>query len=150
MKYIVKNIGLFFCAAALFIAGCSNDENVGADEVTSAHIDPENPPVMTFKDTLYNFGTISQGQNVKYTFEFTNTGKSDLIIQSAQGSCGCTVPKNWPKEPIAPGESGKIDVQFNSEGKNGDQQVTVTILANTFPTKNFLKLKGNVVAPTPE
>jgi hypothetical protein len=134
-------------AVSLFVVSCSNADNVGADKASTAHIDPENPPVMTFPVPLYDFGTISQGQKVRYHFEFTNTGKSDLLIQSASGSCGCTVPKNYPKDPISPGGSGKIEVVFDSEHKTGKQDVSVTILANTVPSKNEVKLTGFVATP---
>jgi hypothetical protein len=141
-----KTIVLFFASALLF-ASCGNDNNVGADSVNAAHIDPANPPEMTFETPVYNFGTISQGQDVKYKFKFTNTGKSDLVIHSAKGSCGCTVPKSYPTHPINPGDSGEIDVRFASEGRMGEVEVKVTVLANTKNPKNFIKIVGNVVAP---
>jgi len=137
---------LFFFSALLL--SCNSSDNVGADKVSTSHIDPEHPPVMTFATPVYDFGTISQGQKVKYNFEFTNTGESDLLLQSAQGSCGCTVPKNYPKDPIAPGGKGKIEVVFDSEGKSGKQNVTVTVLANTVPSKNEVKLTGLIAAPS--
>ncbi|MBX7095890.1 MAG: DUF1573 domain-containing protein [Flavobacteriales bacterium] len=144
-----KTVLSSFLVASLMVGlvSCSNEANVGADEINSAHIDPENPPVMEFETPLYDFGTISKGQVVKYSFEFTNTGKSDLLIQSARGSCGCTVPKSWPKDPVKPGETGTIEVNFDSEHKSGKQDVTVTILANTVPTKNEVKLTGFVASP---
>ena len=135
-----------FALLQLAFTGCTGGS--GAEkEITTAHIDPDNPPVMKFEDTLYKFGTISQGQVVKHTFTFENTGKSDLVIQSVTGSCGCTIPKSWTKEPVAPGESGEITVNFNSESKEGKQRVRVTVLANTVPTKNILHLWGDVAVP---
>jgi len=114
-----------------------------AKETTAEMVDPENPPVMSFEETVFDFGTVSEGEVVKHTFYFSNTGKSPLIIHSAQGSCGCTVP-DWPKEPIAPGEEGKIEVTFNSNGKGGDNKKLVTILANTKPVKTVITIKGFV------
>jgi hypothetical protein len=55
-----------------------------------------------------------------------------MIISNAKGSCGCTVPQ-WPKEPIAPGSQGEISVQFNSKGKKGSQNKTVTLTTTTTP-----------------
>ena len=80
------------------------------------------------------------------TFRFKNVGQSNLIISSAQGSCGCTVPE-WPKEPIAPGAEGKIEVTFNSTGKQGLQNKTVTLVANTIPNTKVIVIKGEVLAP---
>ena len=72
--------------------------------------------------------------------------ETDLIISSAQGSCGCTVPE-WPKEPIKPGEEGKIAVTFNSSGKQGKQNKTITLVANTIPNTKVIALKGDVLVP---
>ena len=71
----------------------------------------KNAPDMKFTVEEYNFGTIKQGEHVTYDFSFENTGKEPLIISSAQGSCGCTVPQ-WPKEPITKGskEIGRAHV----------------------------------------
>jgi hypothetical protein len=79
---------------------------------------------------------------------FTNTGKEDLIITNATGSCGCTVPV-WPKEPTKKGAKGTIKVTFNSAGKMGMQDKTVTITSNAKNTPVVLHLKGTVEAPAP-
>ncbi|HYG38743.1 MAG TPA: DUF1573 domain-containing protein [Cytophagales bacterium] len=141
-------------ATALFFASCKSNNkeleervnqleekvatetSVGAnnENIVSSDTEPKGPlPVITFKEKSYDFGTIQEGEKVRHTFEFTNTGEAPLIIQNASASCGCTVP-NWPHEPIAPGKSGKIDVEFNSAGKTGPQNKTVSITANTNPT----------------
>ncbi len=94
--------------------------------------------------TVFDFGEIKEGDKVEHLFRFKNTGKSPLIISSAQGSCGCTVPE-WPRSPILPDETGEIKVKFNSEGKNGSQEKTVTLTANTSPTNVVLTVKGVVL-----
>ena len=78
----------------------------------------------------FDFGEMNQGDVVHHTFTFTNSGSNPLIITDAKGSCGCTIP-TWPKEPIAPGGTGNIEVQFNSTGKKDIQDKTVTLTANT-------------------
>lgn len=101
-----------------------------------------------FDKSEHDFGNLKQGESAEYSFKFTNTGKEPLIIENAQGSCGCTVP-NYPKEPIAPGATGVIDVRFNSAGKSGAQQKTVTLTANTDPSiTTILTIKAEVEAPT--
>ena len=129
----------------LLLSSCQSDK-VKSENVDSSMVDPKNPPVIEIEESVYDFGTISQGEKVKHTYFFKNKGKSPLIIHSAQGSCGCTIPE-WPKEPVQPGEEGKIEVSFNSEYKSGHQEKMVTILANTKPTKTFLKITGEVVVP---
>lgn len=103
-------------------------------------------PAMKFEEEAIDFGTITQGEKVKQTFHFTNTGKSDLLISSARGSCGCTVP-DWPKTPIAPGEKGTIEVLFNSDGKLGRQHKKIFIIANTNPADNVVAISGDVIGP---
>src|SRR5690606_34200408 len=99
-----------------------------------------------FEEEIFDFGTITQGEKVTHTYKFKNTGDNDLLIVSAKGSCGCTVPK-WPKEPIAPGATGNIEVVFDSDGKSGRQHKKVTIVANTHPATTIIALKGDIVAP---
>ncbi len=106
----------------------------------------DNYPVFQFETERHDFGTIEQGEKIAYAFRFKNVGKGDLIIRSAQGSCGCTVPE-FPKDPVKPGESGVIDVTFNSEGKEGQQEKTITIISNTVPSNFILTISGNVNAP---
>ena len=101
-------------------------------------------PVMTFESSEYNFGVIDEKQTVETTFKFTNTGKSDLLIVDARGSCGCTVPSYPKNEPIAPGESGEIVVKFNASGKPGKQQKTVTLHANTDTGREMIRIKAEV------
>jgi hypothetical protein len=110
---------------------------------------PEGPiPAFTFEGTDHDFGTINEGDVVKHTFKFTNTGDAPLIIQSAKGSCGCTVP-TWSKEPIPVGGSGEIVAEFNSKGKPNIQNKTVTVTANTWPKQSTLRIKAMVTPGAP-
>ncbi|MFC5272135.1 DUF1573 domain-containing protein [Adhaeribacter terreus] len=101
-------------------------------------------PVMSFEKYEHDFGDIKPGDVVKHTFNFKNTGEAPLIIESATASCGCTVP-SYPKEPIAPGQSGKIDVQFDSKGKTGQQNKQISIRSNTQPNITELTIKTNIL-----
>ncbi len=103
-------------------------------------------PVITFEEEEHDFGTIQQGDKPTYEFEFKNTGEADLIISSARGSCGCTVPE-YPKTPIKVGESGKIKVSFDSKGKSGETSKTVTIMSNTKEGSKILKIKTKIEVP---
>ena len=98
---------------------------------------------MAFAETTYEFGTIAEGDVVEHTFVFTNTGNTPLIIQDAQTTCGCTVPKK-PEAPVPPGETGEIQVRFDSQGKAGVQNKAVTLTANTEPATTRLFIKANV------
>ena len=105
-------------------------------------------PRFKFDKTEHDFGTINEGDVVETVFSFTNEGKSELIITSAKGSCGCTVP-DWPKEPIMPGEAEEIKVKFNSYRKPNLQQKQITLRTNTEGGKEILKIRAQVT-PSPK
>ena len=102
-------------------------------------------PKTTVKFASYDhdFGTINQDSENAYVFKFTNTGTEPLIIQSANGSCGCTVPE-YPKEPIAPGANGEIKVVYKPGKQKDAQAKTVTVVANTEPQQTTLRINANV------
>lgn len=91
----------------------------------------------------HDFGKIPDTAPVETKFVITNTGDKPLLITNAQGSCGCTVP-DYPKEPIAPGESKDMMVSFNPSGKEGVNNKTVTITANTEPATTIINIKSDV------
>ena len=159
---------LILLSAVFIILSCQNEsvstENGAKNKVEEIKVDPQksisaiirspvnadepvdtvNVAKMTFDDTRYDFGTIKEGQIVNHVYKFTNTGKVPLVINDARSTCGCTVPK-WPKNPIDPGESGKISVRFDSKGKKDRQAKPITITANTYPNQTILQIKGNVI-----
>lgn len=100
-------------------------------------------PQFEFKETTHDFGTITEGEVVEHVFTFTNTGDAPLVIQSTSASCGCTTP-SYSREPVAPGETGEVQVKFNSQSRPGVQNKTVTITANTDPSVTRLFIKTNV------
>ena len=156
----MKKVNLYFLsaivAAGLFACNPETQKQADGSIVTEApavatsqaagnvtEATSEGGPVMKFTETEYDFGNIKEGDVIKHTFQFTNTGQEPLVIQNASAPCGCTVPQ-WPKEPIAPGASGEINVQFNSRGKSGQQNKVVSIVANTKPDITTVTIKGNV------
>lgn len=105
---------------------------------------PEGPlATMEFTTMDHDFGTINEGDVVEHTYKFKNTGEAPLIIQGAQGSCGCTVP-DWTKEPIPVGGTGFVKAKFDSNGKANAQNKTVTVTANTWPKATVLRFKAMV------
>jgi hypothetical protein len=112
--------------------------------VPAAEEKPEGPlPVMSFKSTEHDFGTIAEGQVVEHTFALTNTGEAPLIIQNAQPSCGCTAP-DWTKTPIPPGGTGFVKAKFDSNGKPNIQNKSITVTANTWPKQTVIRFKAMV------
>ena len=103
-------------------------------------------PVITFTEQSHNFGTVAEnGGKVTHDFVFTNTGDANLVITDARADCGCTVPE-YPKNPIAPGKTGKIRVTYNPLGRPGGFHKVITIRANTKPKNTAIKISG-VVRP---
>jgi hypothetical protein len=100
-------------------------------------------PTIDFKDSIHAFGTIQEGEIATYDFAFTNNGLSPLVISNATGSCGCTVA-DYPHEPVLGGKGGAIKVQFNSAGKTGHQEKTVSINSNAKGGVKILYIKGDV------
>ncbi|MFM2269131.1 MAG: hypothetical protein RL757_2572 [Bacteroidota bacterium] len=100
-------------------------------------------PVMQLEKTEVQYGTIAQGSDPLRKVKFKNTGNEALIIKSAQGSCGCTVP-NFKREPIMPGETSEVEIRYDTQ-RLGEIYKTVTIETNEGGDKRVLTVKGNVV-----
>lgn len=155
---MTKKINLLLLVGLLIIVAACKKENAETFPTIQPtdNVNVSNPsklvpadgkyPVMSFDQDEHNFGTIQQGKNVACNFAFKNTGEADLIITSARGSCGCTVP-DYPKTAIKVGESGKIHVWFSSAGKKGETSKTVTLLCNTKEGNKILTIKANIEVP---
>ena len=87
-------------------------------------------PVIAWEKSTHDFGDMVQGDKVEQTFKFTNSGNEPLVITNVEVTCGCTLPKNWPRDPIMPGGKGEITLAFNSTGKLGKQNKVVTVISN--------------------
>ncbi len=165
----IRNLFFFLTViSALTFFSCANEGGNGdesasdetATEQTADEATAEAQPVaeaeeamgpstsVEFEESEWDFGKITDGDKVQHNFQFKNTGSEPLTIKNAKGSCGCTVPE-WPREPIAPGESGEIKVEFNSKKKPGKQTKRVTITANTEPPQSYLTIKADV-QPNPD
>ncbi|RYD57823.1 MAG: DUF1573 domain-containing protein [Sphingobacteriales bacterium] len=151
---------IIFAMSMLSLAACGSNEtaSVSAEDSTLLSTDLVSNPVsatgdntaalsematMDFKDSVHNFGNLKEGEVGTYDFEFANNGKKPLIIASASGSCGCTVPE-YPHEPIAPGKNGVIKVKFDTQGKIGHQEKSVTINTNSGRGMHMLYIKAEV------
>lgn len=129
--------------------GCKSDQRKVTSDLLnfpqSANGEVDGPqPKITFEKEEYDFGTIAIGEKVVYAYNFKNTGDAPLLIADVKPSCGCTSLKDWPRDPIAPGESGKITIEFNSSGFPGSITKTIAVNSNAIPKSTYLKLKGQV------
>lgn len=144
----MKKVFLSLIAAATILVACNQNKTTSTgdtnDSTAVAAVDSANAPVIQFAVQTYDFGKVKEGEKVNFDYEFTNTGKSPLVISAAHASCGCTVPE-WPKTPVKPGEKGKIKVTFDSSHKQGIQDKAITVTANTIPAETQVHLTGEVV-----
>ena len=100
-------------------------------------------PKITFDSDIHDFGRITAGESISYSFHFRNTGDADLVLSGCSATCGCTVA-DYPRGRIAPGKEGYVTVTFNSQGKTGQQYQEVTVTSNAQPGRNILKITAQV------
>lgn len=106
-------------------------------------LDTANIPKISFEEKEFVFGEVTEGVVVKHTFKFINTGNQTLLISDVRTTCGCTVPV-WNRSPIPAGGTDKIEVSFDTNGKQETQAKIITVIANTFPSETEVILKGFV------
>jgi hypothetical protein len=101
---------------------------------------------LTWEKSNYDFGDITQGERVEYTFRFSNTGTVPLMITNVTTQCGCTAPKGWPRDPIEPGDRGELTLVFDSTGKFGRVNKVATVMSNaTNKDGGQVLLSGNII-----
>ncbi|MEM6722356.1 MAG: DUF1573 domain-containing protein [Bacteroidota bacterium] len=99
-----------------------------------------------FKTETIDYGTIEKGADGVRVFEFTNTGTAPLVITRVYSSCGCTIPKK-PDAPILPGESGVIEVKYDTK-RVGPIRKTITVYSNADEPTKAIKIKGKIEDPS--
>lgn len=142
----------FLIIVLMIFASCGERGNqklpgdVVSNPKTASGTEDNKLPVIEFVKDLHDFGKVIQGEKVSFGFRFKNTGKTDLVIAQVNSSCGCTVP-GFPKIPIKPGEENVINVMFDSAGRKGVQNKTITVVSNCQPSNTVLRIKAMVIVP---
>ena len=161
MKKIVLTIILGVCVSG-FVSAQKGKNATSTPTPVPAPVEVVQPkievvtdgvPVIKFVEETHDFGNIKEGTQATYEFKFTNNGNAPLILETVQASCGCTTPE-WTREPIAPGQTGKVIATYNSSGRPGPFTKTITVKYNGAVESNtiYLTIKGMVEstpAPTP-
>jgi hypothetical protein len=127
----MKKIFLF-ASALVFSVALMAQSSVKADDIVK------------FNTEKHDFGKIKQGVPVSFNFEFKNISDKPVVVENASASCGCTVPEK-PEKPIAPGETGKIKVQFNAAAVAPFNKDVYIKLAGVDQPKT-VRISGEVVA----
>ncbi len=141
----MKNLCFLIIACGLLM--CSCDIRKKDTKATNTNVTKQvtsDPTTVEIIDSVYDFGTINEGDIIEFSFRFKNTGNKPLEIADAKASCGCTVPEK-PTAPIKPGEMGFIKVKFNSDRKPGEAHKSITVTSNAMPEFPELYLKGTVI-----
>jgi hypothetical protein len=134
----------FLMILVIVIVSCSGsaDRNRG---IAASQLSDSSLADLVFREYTHDFGKVTEGEKVGYIFLFDNKGKGNLVISSATASCGCTVPK-YDSKPVPPGEGGKLEVVFDTSGRNGKQTKTVTVASNSSKPLILLQITAEVVS----
>ena len=138
----MRKIILIWALVAIFASGCGDGTLVNSGS-SSQKIKSTGTSELIFREYQHDFGKVSEGEKLSYTFIFDNKGTSDLIISSAT-TCGCTVPK-FDKKPIAPGANGNVEVVFDTSGRSGIQTKIITVKSNASIPVVLIKITAEVV-----
>ena len=147
-----KVVVLFSALCMIALTSCKEDASSKVDDskVAEAAVRDEAAskfPVIEFDRTEHDFGEIINGTPVETVFTYKNTGEAPLVITDVKSSCGCTIPKDWSREPLAPGAEGKFTVKFNGKGNNKVSKA-VTVTANTEKGREVVKI-SDFIKPDP-
>ena len=142
MKNLIKILPLI---AVLSLTSCKKDQK--ADQLIVEEQQAVEAPVVQTQDELvkeaqskplttlalseanFDFGKLKKGDHVEHIYEVTNTGTNPLIISQVKPGCGCTVP-DYTKDPILPGQKGKITLKFDSSNFDGLVNKQAEVYAN--------------------
>ena len=126
------------CTAFMYAA------NAQPSVKSNAVLKDPNSAVITFDNLVHDYGTVQKGADGSCEFKFKNTGKEPLILADVKTSCGCTIP-SWSKEPILPGKTGIIKVNYTKMGNPGTISRQITVTSNAKNSTVVLSIKGTVV-----
>ncbi len=133
----MKNIVILF--ATLFISASMSLAQNSAETAQKRSDLPE----ITFENTVYDFGTVTQGDETIHEFVFKNTGKAPLVLNNVRATCGCTVP-DWSKKPVMKREKSSVKVRYDSR-RIGAFTKSITVMSNAKNSPVHLTIKGEVV-----
>lgn len=118
------------------------------NEATAANpgaaTNPERAPKIQFEEKHVQLGTVTEGEGVEAVYKFTNVGNAPLVLTAVEPACGCTVTDDWPKDPIAPGGTGKIKAKFDSKGKTALNTKSIVVKTNCIPPDDIVEIKFSV------
>ncbi len=146
MKKLVLSLFAFFLAANIMIAQEAKEQTKSVEKVKTEEKATQDGPIMTLESETVDYGTIERNAEPFRSVNFTNTGNEPLIIKSARGNCGCTVP-TWPREAVMPGETKELKIRY-ATNRLGKINKRVTILTNEKTNnRHVIKVVGMINKP---
>ncbi len=142
----MKFFFLFITIGLVFFGSCSgrgNEKYVGDGLNGDFREIADGVPTPVFERTHFDFGNLISGEKVTFSFRFENKGSAPLIVSNVTSGCGCTVA-DYPKDPVLPGKSGRVKVNFNSTGRSGRQVQSVQVFTNADPPQYQLTVTAEV------
>ena len=113
--------------------------------VMSGFLFAQSKPEVKFNKNVHDYGSVKEEVEVALSeFEFTNTGKTPVVIQRVITSCGCTTP-SYTREPVLPGKKGEVKVAYNTIHRPGTFRKNVRVYTNVPDTVYTLTIKGSVI-----
>ena len=103
----------------------------------------ENQADIKFEETIIDYGEVEFESDGKRLFKFKNIGNAPLVFQRISSSCGCTIPKK-PEKPIEPGETGEIEVEYDTK-RVGLFMKAISVISNSKNPSTVLRIKGEVL-----
>jgi hypothetical protein len=134
-------LSMIFCLFILLVS-CKSNTNGKATSVRDKVF--AGPAQIKFETDMHDFGEVTEGEKVSFSFRFTNTGKGPLVITGIASSCGCTVGE-YTHDTIKSGKQGYVTISFDSWKRAGFQQKSVMVNSNTNPASQLLRIKAMVI-----
>ena len=136
---MIKYLGVIFFTLILQISQIQAQDK----KLDTIKLEQEGPE-LTLVESTFDFGDITQGDQVKHTFAITNSGTTPLVLTNVLTTCGCTAP-SYTTDPIMPNQKGEIEIAFDSRGKAGIQNKIITIISNAITPQQKIKITANVL-----
>lgn len=136
---MIKVNYIFFAFVLVSLVGCRNrNESTINDDLNAS-----GTAQIVFQEYEHHFGKVAEGEKIAYQFVYENSGTGNLVLNSVTTTCGCTVPR-YDKKPLKPGDSGSLEVVFDTSDRNGMQTKTITVNSNSASPVVLLKITAEV------
>lgn len=144
-KRVITYTGLI-CTSIIVLLGCTgqNDSVNKGIVAEDTQIGSNGRGYLKFDTLMHDFGTLIEGEQVVCYFDYSNSGEGDVIIESVESTCGCTVA-DWSGEPLTPGGKASIRVMFDTSNRSGEQMKGIIIRSTAQNAEVRLKIKANIV-----